>query len=57
MVVQGYFADAVNEWQDNMSTITFVKKGKVTSQRTKRIVIVRYFFIKEKISEGKIELE
>ena len=56
MVAQGYFVGAVKVWQDNMSTIAFVKKGKSTSHRTKHIA-VRYFFIKEKIDEGEIEVE
>ena len=56
MVAQGYSVGAVRVWQDNMSTIAFVKKGKSTSHRTKHIA-VRYFFIKEKIEEGEIEVE
>jgi len=56
MVAQGYSVGAVKVWQDNMSTIAFVKKGKSTSHRTKHIA-VRYFFIKEKIEEGEIEVE
>ena len=39
-----------------MSTIAFVKKEKSTSHRTKHID-VWYFFIKEKIDEGEIEVE
>ena len=27
MVAQGYFVGAIKVWQDNMSTIAFVKKG------------------------------
>jgi hypothetical protein len=56
MVAQGYFVGAIKVWQDNMSTIAFVKKGKSTSHRTKHIA-VRYFFIKEKIDEGEIDVE
>ena len=56
MVAQGYFVDTVKEWQGNMSTIAFVKKKKPTSHDTKHIA-VRYFFIKEKIGEGKIKVE
>ena len=47
---------AVKIWQDNMSTIAFVKKGGTTSHRTKHIA-VRYYFIKEKIDEGEIAVE
>ena len=56
MVAQGYFVGAIKVWQDNMSTIAFVKKGKSTSHRTKHIA-VRYFFVKEKINEGEIDVE
>ena len=45
MVVQGY-----------ISTIAFVNKRKFTSRRTKHIV-VRYFFIKDKVDEGMIEMD
>ena len=55
-MAQGYFVGAVKVCQDNMPTIVFVKKGKSTSHRTKHIA-VRYFFIKEKIDEGEIEVE
>ena len=43
-------------YEDNMSTIAFVKKGGTTSHRTKHIA-VRYYFIKEKIDEGEIDVE
>ena len=55
-MAQGYFFGAIKVWQDNMSTIAFVKKRKSTSHRTKHIA-VRYFFIKEKVDEGDIDVE
>ena len=55
-MAQGYFVGAIKVWQDNMPTIAFVKIGKSTSHRTKHIA-VRYFFMKEKIDEGEIEVE
>ena len=51
MVAQGYFLGGVKVWQDNMSTIAFVKKRKSTSHRAKHIT-VWYFFIKERLIKG-----
>ena len=55
-MTQGYFVGAIKVWPDNMSIIAFVKKRKSTSHRTKHIA-VRYFFIKEKTNEFKINVE
>ena len=56
MVAQGYLVGAFKLWQDNMSTIAFVMKRRSTLHRTKQID-VRYFFIKEKIDKGVINVE
>jgi len=56
LIAQGYNVGPVKVWQDNMSTIAFVKKGGTTSHRTKHIA-VRYHFLKEKIDEGEIAVE
>ena len=47
MVAQGYSVD-VKVWQDNMSTILFVRTGKSTSLRTKHNA-VNYIFIKRRL--------
>ena len=47
-MAQGHFVGAIKVWQDNMSTIAFVKKGKSTSHRAKHFG-VRYFPPKRKL--------
>ena len=52
---QGYLqvSDAIIVFQDNLSTITLIKKGKSTSNRTRHIDI-RYFFIHDRIENGEV---
>ena len=54
-MAQRYFVGAIKVWEDDMSTIAFVKKGESTSHSTKHIA-VRYFFIIEKNDEREIGL-
>jgi hypothetical protein len=48
--------DAATVYQDNMSTISLVKAGKPTSDRSRHIH-VRYFFIKDRVDNGEIKIE
>jgi hypothetical protein len=40
-------------YQDNKSTLALAEKGRSTSERTRHINI-RYFFIKNRISDGEV---
>ena len=42
-------------YQDNMSTMALVEKGRSTSERTRHIDI-QYFFIKDRVSNGDLRL-
>ena len=52
---QGYDVGPVKVYQDNKSTILMASKGKPVSSRTRHIAI-RYFFIKDRIKSGDIEI-
>lgn len=52
---QGYDVGPVKVYQDNKSTILMASKGKPVSSRTRHIAI-RYFFIKDRINLGDIEI-
>jgi hypothetical protein len=54
LVSLGYCVKTVLH-QDNMSTIALTKKGRSTSNRTRHINL-RYFFIKDKIDSGELEI-
>ena len=53
---QGYQMGPAITCQDNESTIKLAQKGRSTSARTRHIAI-RYFFIKDRIDTGEIELK
>ena len=53
---QGYKMGPATVYEDNMSTIKLAEKGRSTSERTRHISI-RYFFIKDRISAGEIQIE
>jgi hypothetical protein len=53
---QGYDLDAIVIYQDNKSTISLIKKGHSTSQRTRHINI-RYFYLKDRIENEEIEVK
>jgi histone deacetylase 1/2 len=56
LIEQGYDVPPGIVYQDNQSTLTMVKKGRSTSERTRHINI-RFFFIKDKVDNGELELE
>jgi hypothetical protein len=55
MIHQGYQVGPATIYQDNMSTIALVKKGKPASKKTRHINI-RYFFIKDRVEAGEIKI-
>ena len=56
LIEQGYDVSAAKVYQDNKSTMALVKKGKGSSDRTKHINI-RYFFVKDRVESGDIQIE
>ena len=53
---QGYKLPPSKVYQDNMSTIAMVRKGKHTSSRSRHIHI-RCFYLKDKIESGEVHVE
>jgi Reverse transcriptase (RNA-dependent DNA polymerase) len=56
LIAQGYAMGPARMYQDNQSTIALAEKGKSTSARTRHVAI-RYFFVKDRIESGEIEIE
>jgi len=52
---QGYKLEPSVIYQDNMSTMSLIKKGRPTSEASKHINI-RHFFIKQLVDEGEIRV-
>jgi hypothetical protein len=55
LVEQGYPQEAAEIFQDNISCMNLLKKGKSCSERTRHMSI-RYFWLTEKIRKGEIKL-
>jgi hypothetical protein len=53
IIGQGYAAKSAVLYQDNMSTIALIKKGRSTSARTRHIAM-RYFFIMDREDGGEV---
>lgn len=56
LINQGYNMKAAKVYQDNKSTIEMVKKGSHAGRRSRHIH-VRYFFVKDRVDSGEIEVE
>ena len=56
LIGQGYSVDAATVYQDNMSTMALAKNGRSNSERT-RHVNIRYFFIKDRVDQGEVNIE
>ena len=56
LVEQGYKMGPVVVYQDNMSTLALVRRGRPGSERSRHINI-RYFWLKEKVNDGEIKLQ
>jgi len=57
MEEQGYNMDPSILYQDNMSAILLEKNGKASSSKRTKHIKVKYFYIKEKVDNGEIEIE
>ena len=56
LIAQGYDVLPSTIYQDNMSTISIIKNGRSTSDRTKHIA-VRFYFVTDRIKNGEIKVE
>ena len=56
LIAQGYDVLPSTIYQDNMSTISIIKNGRSTSDRTKHIA-VRFYFVADRIKNGEIKVE
>jgi hypothetical protein len=55
LVSQGYALSASTIYQDNMSTMALIAKGRSTSEGSKHIKI-RYFFVKQYVDDGELQV-
>jgi hypothetical protein len=51
VIAQGYTCGPVTLYQDNMSTMALVERGRSAGERTRHIDI-RYFWVKERVDSG-----
>ena len=56
LIFQGYELGPAIVYQDNMSTISLIKRGNPASEKTRHINI-RYFFIKDRVDSGELKIE
>ena len=56
LIFQGYDLGPAIVYQDNMSTISLIKRGNPASEKTRHINI-RYFFIKDRVDTGELKIE
>jgi hypothetical protein len=56
LIHQGYDLSTATVYEDNKSTMALILKGKSTSNRTRHIN-VRYFFVKDRIDNGEIDVK
>jgi hypothetical protein len=56
LLEQGYKVDSAKLMQDNLSTMALANRGWSNSSRTRHVGI-RFFFIKDRIDSGEIEVE
>ena len=57
MITQGYDVPPATVYQDNMSTIAILKKGKMTNNSNTRHINIRYFFARDKVIANKMEIK
>ena len=56
LIAQGHECGPVILYQDNLSCMHLLAKGKASSERSRHIAI-RYFWLKERVDEGEIKIE
>ena len=57
MECQGYKIEENIVFQDNKSTIILEKEGKTSSSKRTKHIKVRYFFIKDMMEQGEMEIK
>jgi hypothetical protein len=56
LIEQGYKILPAKIYQDNKSTLALIKNGR-SSNRSTRHINIRYFFLKDRVESGEIELQ
>ena len=56
MIQQGYAMKPVTMYQDNLSCMALISKGRPSSERTRHMSI-RNFWIKDKVEEGEVMIK
>jgi hypothetical protein len=54
--VQGYAAECVGLYQDNVSTQLLIKNGRMSSGRKTKHIKAKFFFIKDRVDDGEIKV-
>jgi hypothetical protein len=55
LILQGYKMDAVTIFQDNMSCMALIGRGRSGNERTRHIAI-RYFWVKDRVKRGEVKV-
>ena len=53
---QGYKAECVGLYQDNISTQLLIKNGKLSSGKKTNYIKVKFFFIKDRVDDGEVKV-
>ena len=53
---QGYDAECVGLYQDNISTQLLIKNGKMSSGKKTKHIKAKFFFIKDRVKNGKVKV-
>ena len=56
LIAQGHNCGPIILYQDNLSCMALLAKGKASSERSRHIAI-RYFWLKERVDQGEIRIE
>ena len=56
LIAQGHDCGPVVLYQDNLSCMHLIARGKASSERSRHIAI-RYFWLKERVDEGEMQIE
>ncbi len=54
--VQGYTAECVGLYQDNISTQLLIKTGRMSSGKKTKHIKAKFFFIKDRVDDSKIKV-
>ncbi len=53
---QGYDAECVGPYQDNISTQLLIKNGKMSSGKKTKHIKTKFFFIKDRVDDGEVKV-